>query len=110
MLGRSPGDDWLAAEVGRLLRLFRHAAGAGECVVSVLERPPDPERAGRVRVPFPLPERKVPTDAHLGAAEGAAARAGQWTSWVIAGSIAGAAILGALGVCYWRYRRYRRYT
>jgi hypothetical protein len=43
-------DDWLATEVGRMLRLFRHAAGAGECIVSALDGPSDPERAGRVRL------------------------------------------------------------
>jgi hypothetical protein len=43
------GDDWAAAEVGRLLRLFRHAAEAGECVVSALDGPEDAERASRVR-------------------------------------------------------------
>jgi hypothetical protein len=42
-------DDWLAAEVGRLLRLFRHAAGADECVVSALDGPADAERVQRVQ-------------------------------------------------------------
>lgn len=42
-------DDWFSAEVGRLLRLFRHAANVGECVVSDLGPPADAERAGRVR-------------------------------------------------------------
>jgi hypothetical protein len=41
--------DWLAVEVGRLLRLFRHAAGAAECVVSALDRPADEGRARRVQ-------------------------------------------------------------
>ena len=44
------GDDWLAAEVGRLVRLFRHAAAAGESVVSALDRPGDRQRASRVRL------------------------------------------------------------
>jgi hypothetical protein len=43
------GDDWSAIEVGRLLRLFRHAAESGECVVSALDSPDDAERASRVR-------------------------------------------------------------
>jgi hypothetical protein len=43
------GDDWPATEVGRLLRLFRHAAEAGECVVSALDGSADAERASRVR-------------------------------------------------------------
>src|SRR5262249_11157825 len=47
--GAVAGDDWLAAEVGRLLRLFRHAAHAGEAVVSALDRPADAARAIRVR-------------------------------------------------------------
>jgi hypothetical protein len=47
--GAVAGDDWLAAEVGRVLRLFRHAAEAGECVVSALDGPADAERASRVR-------------------------------------------------------------
>ena len=41
-------DDWLASEVGRLLRLFQHAAVAGECVISALDGPADVERARRV--------------------------------------------------------------
>ncbi len=48
-------DDWLAAEVGRLLRMFRHAAGAGECVVSALEPPADAARADRVRWLWAVP-------------------------------------------------------
>jgi hypothetical protein len=50
-----PQDDdggWLVAEVSRLLRLYRHAAQAGECVVSALDRPADEERARRVRIPW----------------------------------------------------------
>ena len=47
--GAVADDDWLAGEVGRLLRLFRHAAGAGECVVSALDGPADAERASRVQ-------------------------------------------------------------
>jgi hypothetical protein len=48
-----PDADWLSVEVRRLLRLFRHAAGAGECVVSALDAPADRERASRVRLPWP---------------------------------------------------------
>jgi hypothetical protein len=59
------GDDWTAAEMGRLLRLFRHAAGAGECVVSALDAPADQERARRVRPLWPAqwdgPERSGAT-------------------------------------------------
>jgi hypothetical protein len=47
--GAVAGDEWLALEVGRLLRLFQHAAGAGECVVSALDHPADVDRASRVR-------------------------------------------------------------
>jgi hypothetical protein len=49
-----PQDDggWLVAEVSRLLRLYRHAAEAGECVVSALDLPGDEERARRVRIPW----------------------------------------------------------
>lgn len=50
-------DDWLAAEIGRLLRVFRHAAGAGECVVSALDPPADAARANRVRWLWPVPQR-----------------------------------------------------
>lgn len=53
-------DDWLAGEVGRLLRVFRHAAGAGECVVSALDRPADAARADRVRLLWPVPVRPHP--------------------------------------------------
>jgi hypothetical protein len=45
-------EDWLAAEIGRLLRVYRHAAEAGECVVSALDLPADEERASRVRIPW----------------------------------------------------------
>jgi hypothetical protein len=48
-----PDNDWLVVEVDRLLRLFRHAAGAGECVVSALDAPADQERARRVRPLWP---------------------------------------------------------
>jgi hypothetical protein len=44
--------DWLVAEVGRLLRLYQHAAAAGECVVTALDLPGDEERASRVRIPW----------------------------------------------------------
>ena len=47
-----PDGDWLAVEVVRLLRVFRHAAGAGECIISALEAPADHERASRVRIPW----------------------------------------------------------
>jgi hypothetical protein len=47
--GAAADDDWLTAEVSRLLRVFRHAAGAGECVVSALDHPADAARAERVR-------------------------------------------------------------
>jgi hypothetical protein len=51
--GDLPGDrEWLAFEIGRLLRLFRHAAGAGECVVSALERSGHPDRADRMQIPW----------------------------------------------------------
>lgn len=48
-----PDVDWLAIEVGRLIRLFRHAAGARECVISALDAPADQERASRVRLLWP---------------------------------------------------------
>lgn len=32
-----PPDDWYRIEIEKVLRLFAHAAGRGECVVSVLE-------------------------------------------------------------------------
>jgi hypothetical protein len=49
-----PTDDggWLVAEISRLLRLYRHAATAGECVVTALDLPGDQERARRVRIPW----------------------------------------------------------
>jgi hypothetical protein len=49
-----PQDDggWLVGEVGRLSRLFHHAATAGDCVVTALNPPSDEERARRVRIPF----------------------------------------------------------
>jgi hypothetical protein len=49
-----PQDDggWLAAEIGRLLRLYRHAAAAGESVVTALDLPGDEQRAQLVRIPW----------------------------------------------------------
>ena len=51
-------DDggWLSAETARVLRLYRHAAGLGGCVVSALEAPADAGQTSRVRVPW----RKIP--------------------------------------------------
>ena len=51
-----PQDDggWLVAEISRLLRLYRHAATASECVVTALDLPGDQERARRVRIPWKL--------------------------------------------------------
>jgi hypothetical protein len=48
-------DDWLALEVGRLLRVLRHATDSGECVISALEPPADFKRASRVRLPWSPP-------------------------------------------------------
>jgi hypothetical protein len=49
-----PQDDggWYAIEIGKLLQLYRHAASAGECVVTALALPADEERAQRVRIPW----------------------------------------------------------
>lgn len=44
--------EWLLAEIGRLLRLYSHAATADECVVTALDRPGDEERARKVRIPW----------------------------------------------------------
>ena len=48
-------DDWYRIEIEKVLRVFRHAAEHGECVVSVLQAPADEERADRVRIPFATP-------------------------------------------------------
>jgi hypothetical protein len=47
-----PQDDDGSVEVARLLHLYRHAATAGECVVTALDLPADEERARRVRIPW----------------------------------------------------------
>jgi hypothetical protein len=51
-----PQDDggWLVIEVNRVMRLYRHAAAAGECVVTALDLPGDQERSRRVRIPWKL--------------------------------------------------------
>ena len=49
-----PDGDWLAVDLVRLLREFRHAVGAGERIISTLEGPADEERASRVRIPWAL--------------------------------------------------------
>jgi hypothetical protein len=67
-------DDWLAAEVGRMLRVFQHAAGTGECVVSALDPPADAARGDRVRwlwaapqdAPNQAPEPTPPHNGFLG--------------------------------------------
>jgi hypothetical protein len=97
--------DWYRHEIGQVLRAFHHASERGECIVSVLQPPADAERAGRVRMPFASPGEGAeasapPPGAHLGT-EGA----GSWPVWSVFGTGAGGAILGALGLCYWRYRR-----
>jgi hypothetical protein len=48
-----PDGDWLAVELARLLRVFNHGAEANECIISVLDKPADRERASRVRLPWP---------------------------------------------------------
>ncbi|HLQ45472.1 MAG TPA: hypothetical protein VK137_12125 [Planctomycetaceae bacterium] len=48
-------DDWLSAEVDRLLSVFRHAANSGECVVTALDMPGDEKQAKRVRIPWKPP-------------------------------------------------------
>lgn len=53
LAGQPPEDvEWLSFEVDRLLKVFRHATGSGECVVSALEAPADEERASKVRLPW----------------------------------------------------------
>ncbi len=49
-----PDDDggWTLAEVRRLVSVYRHAAGASECVVTALDHPGDQERARLVRFPW----------------------------------------------------------
>jgi hypothetical protein len=56
-LGMGPvaEDDWYRIEIEKVLRLFRHAAERGECVVSVLQPPADAGRASKVRIPFDAP-------------------------------------------------------
>lgn len=44
-----PDSEWLGVEVGRLLRVFRHAATSDECIVSMLDSPADQERSSRMR-------------------------------------------------------------
>jgi hypothetical protein len=48
-------DDWYRLEIEKVLRLFRHAAGRGECVVSALQPPADQQRASQVHIPFATP-------------------------------------------------------
>jgi len=50
--------DWLAAEVGRMLGVYRHAAAVGECIVTALDHPSDEARARRVRIPWQAPSAK----------------------------------------------------
>jgi len=53
-LRQTAEDDsgWLKAEIAWLLRLFRHAADKGECVVSVIDLLAEEARARRVRLPW----------------------------------------------------------
>lgn len=52
-LGDVEGDagGWYRGEVASVVELATHAARHGECVVSALEPPLDPERAARVILP-----------------------------------------------------------
>lgn len=60
-----PDDQWLMVEIGRLIRLFNHAARVGECVISALEAPTDRKRARRVRLLWmPQWERTPRSSAH----------------------------------------------
>lgn len=88
-------------EIHKVLNIFRHASDHGECVVSVLDRPSDRERADRVRIPF------VASDgSQLNADDSKQSNGiGRWSDWTLVGSVAVSVTLGILGLCYWRYRR-----
>jgi len=107
---QTEGEDWTwyRHEIDQVLRAFRHASERGECIVSVLPPPADAERAGRVRMPFASPEEGAeaggpPQVAHL-----ETVGEGSWLAWFSMGAVGGGIILGALGLCYWRYRRTSR--
>jgi hypothetical protein len=59
----APHADLWADEIEAVLRLFRHAAESGECVVSVLDPPADEARASRVRLPWSQRQDAEPGDA-----------------------------------------------
>lgn len=72
-------DDWLRHETARLLRVCRHATAVGECVVSALEVPADPERAVRVQRLWLGPPRTM-FEPHAKAALSDSSWARFWTS------------------------------
>jgi hypothetical protein len=49
--GPADPEDWYVIEIAKVLRLFGHASGSRNGVVSFLEKPMDLERAARVLIP-----------------------------------------------------------
>ncbi len=103
---RDDGGGLVRVSFEKILELFRRASGQGESVVSVLRPPTDVEGYDWVIMPFAVPT--------AGGAPGAAnlPRAPRrslptWARWPVVGSVAGLGILGAVGLCLWRYRRLR---
>jgi hypothetical protein len=99
-----PKDDMVHGfriDIAELLRLFGHAAGRRECVVSALGPPADEERASKVRWPLFADEGPV-AEVEAPAADGPPSR------WALVGLCGGLVGLGLLGLGYWRYRRFRQ--
>jgi hypothetical protein len=87
-----------------ILRLFRGASGRGECVVSVLLPPTGVEGYDWVKMPFAVIPASGASEA-VGSAPVPRASLSSWLGYSAVGSAAGLAVLGAVGVCLWRYGR-----
>jgi hypothetical protein len=101
---RADGASLVRVEFEKVLELFLRASGQSECVVSVLLPPTDVEGYDWVKMPFAvLPAGGVPGAGSL--ARAPRRSLSTWTRWPVVGTVAGLGILGAVGLCVWRYRR-----
>src|SRR5262249_54724321 len=81
---------WYQEQIDLVLRAFGHAGGRNECIISALEA--SEYHGGRPS--FLAPDGADDEDSGPG--------------WTFVGSAVGVGIIGALGLCYWRYRRLNR--
>jgi hypothetical protein len=83
--------------IDKVLRLFAFASDRGDCVISFLDSTTGPDGGEWPPHGFDQQPATPPAD-DVGAS---------WPA-VLWGSLGGAVALGAVGLCCWRYRRFRR--